>query len=260
MDNQRKTAKVTYLHSTKNEKEACAQTDIVRYKAIQIALHCERFEACIARQWSITDLLIQEIDLWAKYLGPRTIESIHIYNPTAYLEPYELTRIMHAISSHFHFSGGGNKHHVVVSPPEQINKDTLALLRGLGFNQCRLLLNAQPQKTLHVLIEKVNAVRELNFTYVGIQLSHTIDPNSIRELTYTLCQSCNPDYICVGNENNAFNVFTREHHPYEKENNDTLELGPESCSILGDNEFVGFKDPDRYFTAITNRKIPTHQR
>ena len=229
-----------------------------------MTLHCERLHLLLDRDWSIADLLVREIRIWSEVLGERDLASIILFRPYLSLEPFELTRVMHCVASHFKLQSNDEGHHIAVTSCSEIDTDNLALLKGLRFRHYQLIVEKNDQHSFEQLCESVKLLRDYDFQCVGIQLSHTDCLNDIREFIKRLEEECQPDYICTGSENDLFDLSANEKRlaMLQKEKSaktgDILEIGLESISKIGTKKLIGFNDPERYKEALDRNHLPIH--
>lgn len=81
--------------------------------------------------------LFREISLQAELVGNhRPVTQLHWGGGTpTFLSPAEMTELMHVLASHFHLLDTPQREYAIEIDPRTVQKETLALLKGLGFNR-----------------------------------------------------------------------------------------------------------------------------
>ena len=92
----------------------------------------------VARKY--IDYLIKEIKIQSALMGRRrTVTQLHFGGGTpTFLEGAEFTELMHQLAMHYHLTDSLQREYSVEIDPRTVNSDTLALLKGLGFNRLSL--------------------------------------------------------------------------------------------------------------------------
>jgi oxygen-independent coproporphyrinogen-3 oxidase len=86
------------------------------------------------------DHLEREIALQSALIGGRRpVTQMHWGGGTpTYLDSGELTRLMHALARHFHLLDSPDREYAIEIDPRTVDRQAIALLRGLGFNRLSL--------------------------------------------------------------------------------------------------------------------------
>ncbi|MCB1845668.1 MAG: coproporphyrinogen dehydrogenase, partial [Halioglobus sp.] len=125
--------------------------------------------------------LEKEIEQQSRLLGRhRPVTQLHWGGGTpTYLDAPELTRLMHKLASHFHLLDRPDREYAIEIDPRTVQADTIALLRGLGFNRISMgIQDFDPlvQKSINriqppAMIESlVQAVRRHSFDSLSFDL------------------------------------------------------------------------------------------
>jgi oxygen-independent coproporphyrinogen III oxidase len=152
--------------------------------------------------------LKREISMQAKLVGgSRPITQMHWGGGTpAYLDHAEMTELMYMLASHFHLINRGQPEYTIEIDPRIAQPDTIALLKGLGFNRISLdIQDFDPlvQKTIHraqqfnEIKTLVECIRRYDFRSLSFDLIHGLphqDRHSIEE-TLRKVVSLQPDRI-----------------------------------------------------------------
>ena len=144
------------------------------------------------------DSLIKEIELQsALYGGDRPVTQLHWGGGTpTFLDDAEITQLMHALASHFKLLDRGYREYSIEIDPRTVSPETIALLKGIGFNRISLgIQDFDPlvQKTVNriqsyqrvkTLVERIRAhgFRSLSFDLIyglpyqdGYTMENTLD-------------------------------------------------------------------------------------
>ena len=86
------------------------------------------------------DYLHKEVELQSKWVAKhRPVTQLHLGGGTpTFLDGAELTELMHLLASHYNLSGSEQREYSIEIDPRTVSQDTLALLKGLGFNRLSL--------------------------------------------------------------------------------------------------------------------------
>lgn len=92
----------------------------------------------VARKY--IDYLIKEIKIQSELMGShRIVTQLHFGGGTpTFLEGAEFTELMHQLAMHYNLTDSMQREYSVEIDPRTVNSDTLALLKGLGFNRLSL--------------------------------------------------------------------------------------------------------------------------
>lgn len=112
------------------------------------------------------DYLYKEVEMIARLLGSdREVKSLHFGGGTpTFLDHAQLTELVYQLGSHFTLSNSDEREFSIEIDPRTVHKDTLNLLRGLGFNRLSLgIQDFDPQVQQAVnRIQSFQHVSELN--------------------------------------------------------------------------------------------------
>lgn len=210
----------------------------------------------------LVELLKREISSWATVLGQRTIGSMLMFHPFEYVAHFEMTRLLHIIASRFHIPEVQQKNFAVISNSKYISSAQIALSKGLGFSNYQIVVDHDERDILSTLISKVGMLRQYNFDSVGLQLQHTDCLDEARESIKTLQTKCEPDYICLGEHGNGFDVIVDNGNEFgeelQKDDVDVLGLGPDGKSQLGDIALQNYTSLEKYQSSLESSQIPVH--
>ena len=86
------------------------------------------------------DYLKKDIQLQSDLVGrSRRVTQLHFGGGTpTFLDGAELTELMHDLASHFSLTDSEDREYSIEVDPRTVTKDSLALLKGLGFNRLSL--------------------------------------------------------------------------------------------------------------------------
>jgi oxygen-independent coproporphyrinogen-3 oxidase len=152
--------------------------------------------------------LKREIAMQAQLVGGnRPVTQMHWGGGTpTYLDHAELTELMYALASHFHLLDRGHLEYTIEIDPRTAQPDTIALLKGLGFNRISLgiqdfdplvqkaINRVQPFHEVRTLVE---CIRRHDFRSLSFDLIHGLphqDRHTIEE-TLRKVVSLQPDRI-----------------------------------------------------------------
>jgi len=156
--------------------------------------------------------LEKEMALVAKQLGhERQITQLHFGggSPT-FLDGAQLTRLIHSLSSHFNLSENTQREYSIEIDPRTVTTDTLALLKGLGFNRISLgvqdfspaVQKAVNRVNSYAMVEDlVIAARDYGFKSINFDLIYGLPEQHLETLETTLKQviQLSPDRIAFYN-------------------------------------------------------------
>ncbi len=167
--------------------------------------------------------LITEIERQAELVGSnRPVTQMHWGggSPT-FLEPADITELMHSLASHFRLLDRGYREYSIELDPRTVDGNTIALLKGLGFNRVSLgiqdldplvqkaINRLQPLRQIESLIDSVreHGFRSLNFDLIyGLPYQ---DRDSMEETLRRVIQMA-PDRIACYNYAHLPERFTSQ--------------------------------------------------
>ncbi len=156
--------------------------------------------------------LSKELDRYQAWnLNQREVTQLHWGGGTpTYLSAHELTQLMHLLARHYSLSNAPDREYSIEIDPRTVDGQTIALLKGLGFN--RLSLGIQDfdpvvQKAINRIqpFEQVAAltkeIREHNFVSLSFDLIYGLPHQSVASFDRTLEQviELGPDRIACYN-------------------------------------------------------------
>lgn len=128
------------------------------------------------------DHLTREIEQQSRVVGSqRPVTQMHWGGGTpTFLDNAELTELMYSVASHFHLLDDSEREYAIELDPRTVDKGTIALLKGLGFNRVSLgiqdldplvqkaINRIQPLKLIESLVENIrdHEFRSLNFDLI----------------------------------------------------------------------------------------------
>lgn len=149
-----------------------------------------------------------EIDMQSQLVGNnRPVTQMHWGGGTpTYLDDAEITELMHSLASHFRLLDKGYREYSIEIDPRTIHNDTIALLKGLGFNRISLgiqdfdprvqkaINRIQPYNRVEPLVE---CIRTHNFRSLSFDLIYGLPHQDRHTMAETLCKviALRPDRI-----------------------------------------------------------------
>lgn len=153
-----------------------------------------------------------EIRLQSALIGrSRPVTQMHWGGGTpTFLNAAELTELMHNIASNFRLLDSDSREYAIEIDPRTVDRQLLALLKGLGFNRLSLGIqdfDAQVQRAINrvqsyeQIAELMEAARLYNFKSVSFDLIYGLPYQSTASIKRTLEQviALNPDRIALYN-------------------------------------------------------------
>lgn len=156
--------------------------------------------------------LEREIRLQSALVGnTRPVTQLHWGGGTpTFLSAAELTELMHALASHFRLVDDSAREYSIEIDPRTVEVDTLALLKGLGFNRLsfgvqdfdervqRAINRVQSEAQIATLCE---AARNYRFSSISFDLIYGLPHQSVASLRRTLERvvALQPDRIALYN-------------------------------------------------------------
>ncbi len=149
----------------------------------------------------------------------RIIKQLHIGGGTpTFLDAGQLTFMMLSIAKHFRLSDDENREFSIEVDPRTVNPDTLALLKGLGFNRISFGvqdLDPQVQKCInreHSLDDiqtLVSSARELGFESINLDFLYGLPLQTEHTFSQTLDHivTIKPDRIALYNYAHMPSIF-----------------------------------------------------
>lgn len=203
------------------------------------------------------ELLIAEIKLWAKFLGKRQLHSVTLNDCLPKTAPFELTRLMHVLASHFHISEQ-DKLFMVIAPLDQLSNECLALLKGLGFNELRLVVGPKDLSDLENVRQQIENMRLFGFKRLGLHVRHTDCSDELCHQIKSIKNTCSPDSVSLGNirTNSVIPIVLDEFPPSKLRAMDYLHLGPDAVSQIGSLRIRNFCSKSRYEEALGAGRLP----
>ncbi|WP_045859064.1 hypothetical protein [Teredinibacter purpureus] len=258
---QRRKTKVTQL-------EASQLLENFRRSPIKPISICVNGETCLPlSQLGSPDtaghILSKEINLWSEAIGHRSVETLLMCFPFKYMQPYELTEIMHALASHFSLAESNNRCHRVATLIDEIDSDHVALLKGLGFNHYQIVLSQKDLEDLPRLKVATKLIRQYAFSGIGIQIHDADCLDDLRDHVLDVRKQVTPDYIFVGHQPKLLSkeletggtiIFDGEN---ELEDN-CIYVGPEGKAHLQKLVLQNFCNPQRYLSALKAGQLPVN--
>ncbi|VUD68926.1 hypothetical protein TDB9533_04286 [Thalassocella blandensis] len=226
-------------------------------RSLNIEIDFHQFEQTAFIDDDFMELLIAEIKLWAKFLGKRHLLSITLNHCLPVTPPFELTRLMHVLASHFHISEQ-DRLFMVIAPLDQLTSECLALLKGLGFNELRLIIAPDELARLDEIRQQIAAIRVFGFEKIGIHL-HPIDcSDELSRQLKSIKNACALDSITLGSHHSqlALSTTLEEFSPHTIRHMDFLSLGPDAISQIGNMRLRNFCSKSRYQSAIGAGRLP----
>lgn len=151
--------------------------------------------------------LIREIELQAALFGTkRPVTQLHWGGGMAsYLTPAEMTALMHSTASHFNLLDSSNREYAIEINPLTAKKETLALLKGLGFNCISIGMedfDRQAQPSYHAVQELCDTVRAYAFDILSLDWIYGHPEQNVEAFQKTLHQLVElaPDRITLHNQ------------------------------------------------------------
>jgi oxygen-independent coproporphyrinogen-3 oxidase len=156
--------------------------------------------------------LFKEIEMRAQgYDDNRTVDQLHFGGGTpTFLSHEQMTRLMHKLRAHFNLSNAQDRDFSIEIDPRELQDDTLAHLKSIGFNRVSLgVQDVDPavQKAvnriqpLEMTRNTLEQSRQLNFKSINIDLIYGLPLQNRDGFQNTLQHiiELNPDRISVFN-------------------------------------------------------------
>jgi oxygen-independent coproporphyrinogen-3 oxidase len=211
----------------------CAEDDAHAEKSLSLYVHipfCRSicyYCACnkvVTRKSEVSaeylDSLSRELEGYRDWgLRNREISQLHWGGGTpTFLSHSELTQLMHLVARHFNMSNAQDREYSIEIDPRTVDGQSIALLRGLGFN--RLSLGIQDfdpmvqqainrQQPFEQVRRLTDAIRDHNFKSLSFDLIYGLPHQSERTMARTLERviELSPDRIACYNYAHLPNRF-----------------------------------------------------
>lgn len=171
------------------------------------------------------DALAIEVELKANLIGEsRSVVSLHIGGGTpAYLDRAEITELMHSVSRYFRLRSPQLQQHSIELDPRALSNATLALLRGVGFNQIRLgVQDFDPRvqeainrkQSFTTIAQVVENIRDQGFERLTIDMMYGLPRQDADSVAATLEKviSLRPDQVAYHPYHHLPSRFTNQHN------------------------------------------------
>lgn len=122
----------------------------------------------------LLDGVIQEIQLRCGSRSRRPVHSLHLRLPTDAFDIAEITELVYHLSRHFRLAHKGIHRFCAQISNRQVNDNTLALLKGLGFNH--LQLDVAQTCNPEMLQQQLSRAREYQFQTVSLTVEGLNEP------------------------------------------------------------------------------------
>ena len=231
------------------------------HRPLSIQLDALRISQLAPYHHNACEVIVNELKLWRKVLGPRRLASLELHYQKDMLEPYQITELIHCIASEFEIK---NPAYRVVLRSECANAGILALLKGLGFMQCQFLIEHAKFISADDLASSFKLARKFQFDAIGVQITHSEDMIKVSQSIKALNNQLHPDYISIGQSTAKLTAddckqgLTLFEDDLIDRDTDFLCLGPEAVSELGDLKLDSISDPARYVDEIQQRHLPVN--
>jgi len=149
----------------------------------------------VAREY--LEYLYQEIEQLGRLYGnKRPVTQLHFGGGTpTFLDHAELTELIHHLATHFHLGDISHREYSIEIDPRTVDEQTLALLKGLGFNRLSLGVqdtNEKVQQAVNRIQPKemvehlVNTARGLNFKSISFDLIYGLPYQTAETMAETV--------------------------------------------------------------------------
>lgn len=213
----------------------------------------------------VSELLHNEMQLWANFLGTRVINTFELIHPSHCFEPYELTSLIHCVSTSFSLHPIARRQHRAVCSINEISGENLALLKGLGFTQIQLQVPHLSHLTTQEFQTYCKQIEDYHFDFFGIQLEHTDCLDEMAPKIREFIKQIRPDYIFIGTHSLNMSLSFDDKHSAriivdERDlgSCDTICLGPESISTINGHRLQHLCAPEKYIQSIIRGRLPLH--
>ncbi|WP_086932147.1 hypothetical protein [Agarilytica rhodophyticola] len=237
---------------------------VLKHKqSVSLGLNSTQVFRLKQHQANTFDCLSCELALWRTLLGQRSLESLELVRPCLSLEPYEITSLVYNIASNFKVSPAITRKHRVVCSPNEVNGENFALLKGLGFNQCQLIIETEDDFNADVVAEFFACAKRYPFTTTGIQITRLSDDiASLVSKVKLLIKKHEPNYVFIGNSSLGLKtdtLITQNASILDNsdiKSNNIICLGPEAVSIINNRKIENLSSVCHYADALSCGKLP----
>jgi len=187
------------------------------------------------------DHLYQEIRLQAALVDPgRRVEQLHFGGGTpTFLSEQELCELMGVLRENFHLIEDGSGEYSIEIDPRELRKETLGILRDLGFNRLSLGvqdINPDVQKAVHRVqpldetLAVLDEARRLDFRSTNMDLMYGLPLQTVDSFSATLDAviDARPERLSVFN----YAHLPERFKPQRRINNEDLPDADEKLAIL----------------------------
>ena len=220
--------------------------------------------------------LVKELKAWGPLLIKRPVSQIWLRHPFKIMDAAGLTELMFAIGHNLKLVSGQHVEHLATLEAQQINRENIALLRGLTFNH----INISIPKGLALETTKQLSQRVKEFQIDQISFEVQFDPKEKKALNTlmdllgylkpeTLNFSQPPHVLCAMTPREATAILMqmgyylysnqclmRFKSPLHSRPLDTLRLGPGAKSGFGALQILNYQDPGPYLEHINKGALP----
>ncbi len=232
-----------------------------KYK-LRLIIDCSRYQLMSYPESGLIGVIGGEVKAWSSAIGPRIVQSLYLIHPYKYLEPFELTRLLYEIASQFKISSCDYRTFVIVSELDEINSESLALVKGLGFNRYQILVEDKHFENIDVIGKKLRWIKEFSFNEVGLQIIGSESLIEMRSIIRHIEHVCKPDYICFGKTWDSLKVLSSANHiecdVVDTSNTDVIELGSEGRCKIGEHKIQNYSSPEKYRASLDMKRLPIH--
>lgn len=168
------------------------------------------------------DALSLEMELRGALHSHRPVSQLHLGGGTpTYLKEAELTELMHHLSTHFRLSDKETREYSIEIDPRTVTEDTIALLKGLGFNRISMgiqdfdpLVQQSINRTQSpaMVAGLVQNIRDHHFTSLSFDLIYGLPNQSVTSFKHTVDRviEMSPDRIALYNYAHLPSLFSNQ--------------------------------------------------
>lgn len=218
--------------------------------------------------------LIKELRLWSKHLQRKPVNRIWLNSPLSIMDAPSLTELVYGIGHNLKLQHSHHVEHAITLDCKAINRQNIALLRGLEFNHIQINLtrdcDLEEAQRIHRSLE------EFKFSFISFELEVNQDPSAdamrIMEhlsflsptalrlyptpLDLSNLDKLTPALMQFGYYFQAPNIILKFHSPLHTPPADCVRLGPQTYSQLCGLEFTHLASPDHYQNYLDNDLLP----
>lgn len=220
--------------------------------------------------------LIKELKLWAELIKRKPIKRFWLNDPLTLMDAPGLTEFVFAMAKHLSVHNSGQAERATSLPLAKINKQNVALLRGLEFNHLQVSLNQQFD--LAEIVELKQLVNEFKFNHLSyeVSVSGESDKDSMRiveclsffqptslilhpnSLDFSHIKKISTQLMQLGYSFQAPNRVVKFNSPLMERPAHVLNLGPQAISFLGEIKVTSLADYEHYCELLNNGKLPVY--